>query len=63
LDPVTRLLVLLARLWRNPPSRKKLAVMLGALALALGLVLVERFLGWPDWLRANPVPMRRLPHL
>lgn len=34
--------------------------MLGALAFAVGLVLVERYIGWPDALRTEKVPMRRL---
>jgi len=60
---VDRMLFLLWRLWRNPPSRRKAIVMLVALGLALGLVLVERYVGWPDWLRAERVPRARLPHL
>jgi len=58
-----RLTFFLWRLWRNPPSRTKLLVMLAALALAIGLVLVERYVGWPDWLRTERVPRARLPHL
>jgi hypothetical protein len=50
------------RLWRNPPSRSKLVVMIVALALAIGLVLVERYIGWPDWMRAERMPRPRLPH-
>lgn len=45
---------------RNPPSRRVALVMLGALALAVGLVLVERLWGWPEALRTERVPMRRL---
>ncbi|MFH5924808.1 hypothetical protein [Roseomonas xinghualingensis] len=58
-----RLLFFMWRLWRNPPSRRKLVVMLVALALAIGLVLVERYVGWPDWMRAERVPRPRLPSL
>ncbi|MCR0981554.1 hypothetical protein [Roseomonas populi] len=58
-----RLLFFMWRVWRNPPSRTALLVMLGALALSIGLVLIERGLGWPDWLRADRVPRQRLPHL
>ncbi|WP_176559705.1 hypothetical protein [Teichococcus rhizosphaerae] len=45
---------------RRPPSRRVALVMLGALALAVGLVLVERLWGWPEALRTERVPMRRL---
>ncbi|HEY8610809.1 MAG TPA: hypothetical protein VIL69_05890 [Roseomonas sp.] len=58
-----RMLFLMWRLWRNPPSRQKLIVMMVALGLALGLVLVERFAGWPDWMKTERVPRPRLPHL
>ena len=56
-----RVLFLLWRLWRRPPSRGTLLVMMAALALSLGIVAVERLVGWPDWLRAERVPMPRLP--
>ncbi|MBP0492039.1 hypothetical protein [Roseomonas indoligenes] len=58
-----RLLFSMWRIWRNPPSRMKLIVMLAALALAIGLVLVERRVGWPDWMRVERTPRPRLPHL
>ena len=58
-----RLLFFMWRLWRNPPSRTKLIVMMVALGLAIGLVLVERYVGWPDALRTERVPRPRLPHL
>lgn len=51
------------RLWRNPPSRQKLVVMLLALGLAFALVAIERGVGWPSWLRTERVPTPRLPHL
>lgn len=60
MDPLTRLLFFLSRLVRNPPSRRVALVMLGALALAIGLVVVERVWGWPEALRTERVPMRRL---
>ncbi len=37
--------------------------MMVALGLAIGLVLVERYVGWPDALRTERVPRPRLPHL
>ena len=57
-----RMLFFLWRLWRNPPSRQRLVIMLAALAIALGLVVVERTVGWPDWLRTERAPRVRLPH-
>jgi len=58
-----RMAFFLWRLWRNPPSRTKLLVMLAALALAIGIVLVERYVGWPDLLRTERAPRVRVPHL
>lgn len=60
MDPLTRLLFFLSRLVRRPPSRRVVMVMLVALALAIGLVLVEQLWGWPEALRTERVPMRRL---
>jgi hypothetical protein len=33
--------------------------MLVALRTSVALVLVERGIGWPDWLRSEPVPILR----
>jgi hypothetical protein len=60
MDPMTRLFLQLAHWVRNPPSRTHAIVMLVALVAAVALVLVERFVGWPDWLRSDPVPIRRV---
>ena len=43
---------------RHPPSGRQLRFMLAAVALALLLVGVEHFWGWPDWLRVNGSQMR-----
>jgi len=56
-----RMLFFLWRLWRHPPGRRKLLVMMAALALSLGIVAVERMGGWPGWMRAERVPVVRLP--
>ncbi|WP_338663661.1 hypothetical protein VQH23_00545 [Pararoseomonas sp. SCSIO 73927] len=58
-----RMLFFMWRILRRPPSRTGLIVMLVALALAIGLVLVERYVGWPDWMRVDRPPRPRLPHL
>lgn len=60
MDPMTRLFLQLAQWVRNPPSRTQAIVMLVALIAAVSLVLVERFVGWPDWMRSDPVPIRRI---
>lgn len=60
MDPMTRLFIQLAQWLRNPPSRRQAIVMLVALVAAVSLVLVERFVGWPDWMRSEPVPIRRV---
>lgn len=45
----TRLLMK-AKLWaRNPPSEKRVKLVLGAIAICLVIVGVEKFIGWPDW--------------
>ncbi|WP_270934445.1 hypothetical protein [Falsiroseomonas oryzae] len=60
MDPMTRLLIRMAQWYRNPPSPRVLAILGAVLALAVVLVLIERFVGWPDWLRSEPVPVRRM---
>ncbi|KAA2212248.1 hypothetical protein F0Q34_15565 [Pseudoroseomonas oryzae] len=60
MGPLLRLSIFLSRLVRNPPPRRVALVMLTALVLAVGLVVVERTIGWPEALRADKVPMRRL---
>ena len=58
MDPMIRLSIFLSRLWRNPPPRRTVLVMLGALAAALGVVAVDKLGFWPaDW-RLNP-PINR----
>ncbi|MBI0536788.1 hypothetical protein D9599_14520 [Roseomonas sp. KE2513] len=57
-----RVLFLLWRLWRRPPSRGALLVIMATLALSIGIVALERVVGWPSWLRVERVPMLRLPH-
>jgi hypothetical protein len=31
-----------------------------AIAASVAIVLFERVVGWPDWLRTEPVPVRRM---
>ena len=61
MDPLTRLLFQMAQWWRHPPGRRKAVVILAALLLSFLLVGIERIVGWPSWLRTEPVPIHRLP--
>lgn len=40
----------MAKWARNPPSEKRVKLVLGVIALCLVLFGVERLFGWPDWL-------------
>lgn len=51
----------MAQWWRHPPGRRKAVVILAALLLSFLLVGIERIVGWPSWLRTEPVPIHRLP--
>ncbi|MCU0945854.1 MAG: hypothetical protein MUF65_10850 [Rubritepida sp.] len=56
MDPLARLLIRLSQWLRRPPPRRRLAIWLAALALALVVVLFERVHGWPDWLTLDSGP-------
>tara|TARA_R110002124_G_scaffold101091_1_gene248498 strand:- start:51 stop:239 length:189 start_codon:yes stop_codon:yes gene_type:complete len=43
-------LLRMARWVRRPPSATQVKIVLGVIVLALILVGIERFVGWPDWL-------------
>ncbi len=45
---------------RHPPSRRTVQIIIVVLVAATALVLVERFIGWPDWATTEPVPIRRM---
>jgi hypothetical protein len=38
---------------RNPPGGGRVKLVLGVVAVCIALVLVEKFIGWPDWLTTN----------
>ena len=46
-------LLRMARWARNPPSMGRVKLVLGVVAWCIGLVVMERFVGWPDWLTLN----------
>ncbi len=60
MDPLTRLLIRLAQWFRHPPPRSRIVLTLAAAALAIGIVLIERYVGWPDWAQTERVPIRRM---
>ncbi|MBO9472333.1 hypothetical protein J7413_02175 [Shimia sp. R10_1] len=39
---------------RNPPSEKRVKLVFGVILACLVLVLIERFVGWPDALTLDP---------
>lgn len=57
---MTRIMLRLAQWWRHPPSPYFLRILVAVLLLATALVLVESFIGWPDWATTNRVPIRRI---
>lgn len=43
-----------ARRWvQHPPSVGRVKLVFGVVALCILLVAVEKFYGWPDWLRVD----------
>jgi hypothetical protein len=53
-----RWLLLMARLARNPPSAARVKLVLGILVFIAVLYLIERYIGWPDFLTVEPRSMR-----
>lgn len=44
-------------LWaRNPPSPRKVKLVLAVVALCLAIYAVERWIGWPEVLTADRLP-------
>ncbi|MGK7869710.1 hypothetical protein [Falsiroseomonas sp. E2-1-a20] len=60
MDPLTRILWRMAQWWRHPPSRTYVRILIVVLVLAMVLVLIERFIGWPAWMTTDRVPIRRM---
>ena len=50
-----RWLLRMKRLAQNPPSEARVKLVLGIIALCILLFLIERFIGWPDFLTSEPV--------
>ncbi len=49
-----RWLLLMSRLARNPPSSARVKLVLGVVVFLLIIYLVERYIGWPDFLTVEP---------
>ncbi|SFP59924.1 hypothetical protein [Tranquillimonas alkanivorans] len=45
---------------RNPPSAKRVKLVVGVIAVCVALFAIERLVGWPDWLTVNG-PSRGVP--
>lgn len=60
MDPLTRILIRLAQWHRNPPSRRWVQIAVVTLILVAVIVAIEKLVGWPDWLRTERVPIRRI---
>ncbi|MDO9501001.1 hypothetical protein [Falsiroseomonas sp.] len=60
MDPLTRVLFQMVRWLRHPPSWRTVQIIIVVLVAASALVLVERYIGWPDWATTERVPMRRM---
>ena len=58
MDPMIRWGIRLAQWFRNPPSRQRVIIMVAALAFCVAVVLIERFIGWPDWATLGNHPPR-----
>jgi len=50
----------MSRWARNPPSAKRVKLVLLVLAICLVLFGIERVFGWPAWLTVNTSPRGRL---
>ncbi len=51
----------MARWARNPPSARRVKIVLVALAICLVILGIEYMGWWPDWARTEPRAPARLP--
>lgn len=50
-----------AALWaRNPPSKKRVYLVLTVLGMCTALLAYEHFVGWPDWATTNGMARKGL---
>lgn len=45
---------------RNPPSAKRVKMVLWVIGFCLALYAIERWIGWPDWLTNGNAPRGRI---
>ncbi len=38
---------------QNPPSPRRIKLVFGVVLVCILLFLIERYVGWPDWLTGN----------
>ncbi len=43
---------------QHPPSPRRIKLVFGVIAICILLVLIERYIGWPDALTGEHRPMR-----
>ncbi|MEO1676833.1 MAG: hypothetical protein AAFU80_01595 [Pseudomonadota bacterium] len=41
---------------QNPPSLSRVLLVLGIVAVCLCVAMIEAFIGWPQWMTAEPMP-------
>lgn len=58
MDPMIRWGIRLAQWFRNPPSPRMVAIVIGVVAICLIIVGIERIYGWPAWLTLGDQPPR-----
>lgn len=46
---------------RNPPSEKKVKLVIGIIVICLILFAIERWIGVPEWLQMEPQRRGRIP--
>jgi len=47
---------------RNPPSAKRVKLVIGIVVICLILFAIERWIGVPEWLQMERMRRPRLPH-
>lgn len=45
---------------QNPPSKQRIMVFLAVITICVGIVLIEKFIGWPDALTVEPTGRARV---
>ncbi|MTJ04091.1 MAG: hypothetical protein FH759_05270 [Sediminimonas qiaohouensis] len=56
-----RWIVRMARWARHPPSEKMVKLVLSIVAVAAVIYVIERYVGWPDWMSLDNTRGRLTP--